>query len=83
MQGHLKININLFSALCPPQLHKKLVVTANRLIHLYTLFYSLTLDTISLQLLSVWVLGKTIPTLKACCMYYYKRQNAHVHHFYF
>jgi hypothetical protein len=22
MQGHLKININLFSALCPPQLHK-------------------------------------------------------------
>jgi hypothetical protein len=23
MQGHLKININLFSALCPPQLHKK------------------------------------------------------------
>jgi hypothetical protein len=24
MQGHLKINIDLFSALCPPQLHKKL-----------------------------------------------------------
>jgi hypothetical protein len=23
MQGHLKINIDLFSALCPPQLHKK------------------------------------------------------------
>ncbi len=22
MQGHLKINIDLFSALCPPQLHK-------------------------------------------------------------
>jgi hypothetical protein len=22
MQGHLKINISLFSALCPPQLHK-------------------------------------------------------------
>ncbi len=22
MQGHLKINIYLFSALCPPQLHK-------------------------------------------------------------
>jgi hypothetical protein len=28
MQGHLKINIDLFSALCPPQLHKSL--KANR-----------------------------------------------------
>ena len=26
MQGHLKINVDLFSALCPPQLHKKLIL---------------------------------------------------------
>jgi hypothetical protein len=25
MQGHLKINIDLFSVLCPPQLHKLII----------------------------------------------------------
>jgi hypothetical protein len=30
MQGHLKINIDLFSALCPPQLHKTFKEPKNR-----------------------------------------------------
>jgi len=30
MQGHLKINIDLFSALCTPQLHKKYKVKSHQ-----------------------------------------------------
>jgi hypothetical protein len=36
MQGHLKININLFSALCPPQLHKEYFLPRTSINTVYT-----------------------------------------------
>jgi hypothetical protein len=35
MQGHLKINIDLFSALCPPQLHKYVNPSLSFFLHVH------------------------------------------------